>query len=55
VLLLDGVAHLLRAPVKMHGLLHLMVQPCSLLRPEGAGSVWRLRDAHFLLQIEDDS
>ena len=56
VLLVDAVPHLLRACLKLDdGRLNFLVQPCRLLRTQGAGKLWSLLAEHVLVQEPDDS
>jgi hypothetical protein len=54
VLLVDAVPHVLRACVKLdNGSLSFLVQPCSFVRAQGAGKLWKLLTV--LLQEPDES
>ena len=50
VLMFEEVPHVLLACVVLDECLNFLVQPCSPVRTQGAGSIWMPLDARVLLQ-----
>ena len=53
VLVFEAVPHVLLACVVLNECLNFLVQPCSRVRADGAGSIWMPLDARMLLQESD--